>query len=82
MSNQRPSWPSHCNKFVYLELYRNARPELTAHLHSILPVPPYPNELTMAAPQKFLLFGKTGWIGGLVAEELKKQVPFRDALPL
>jgi short subunit dehydrogenase-like uncharacterized protein len=29
----------------------------------------------MADPApKFLLFGKTGWIGGLVAEELKKQV--------
>lgn len=28
----------------------------------------------MAEEPKFLIFGKSGWIGGLVGEELERQV--------
>jgi short subunit dehydrogenase-like uncharacterized protein len=30
--------------------------------------------MSEATELKFLIFGKTGWIGGLVGEELEKQV--------
>lgn len=32
------------------------------------------NPEVMAEEPKFLIFGKSGWIGGLVAEELERQV--------